>query len=133
MRRVLWLAKGLGPGGMERLLVTHARVGDHNRFRYFAGYLVDRPFTVVPELEALGVRCTRFGNGHDPDIRWARQLRRFVRHHRIDVVHIHSPMVAAVARPALSLMRAPRPALVYTEHNSWASYSLPTRVANAVT
>ena len=63
MRRVLWLAKGLGPGGMERLLLAHASVADRNRFEYFAAYLVERPHSVVGDLEGLGVRCTRFGVG----------------------------------------------------------------------
>ena len=47
MRRVLWLAKGLGPGGMERLLETHARFGNRDKFEYFAAYLVERPNSVV--------------------------------------------------------------------------------------
>jgi glycosyltransferase involved in cell wall biosynthesis len=132
MRRVLWLAKGLGPGGMERLLEVHARVGDRTRFEYFAAYLVERPHSVIGALEALGVTCTRLGNGRAVDLRWAGELRAFVRHHRIDVVHIHSPMLAAIARPALRSMRH-RPAIVYTEHNSWDCYSLATRVANAAT
>ena len=133
MRRVLWLAKGLGPGGMERLLEVHARVGAASEeCKYFAAYLVERPHSVVVALEALGVTCTRLGNGRAVDPRWARDLRAFVRGHRIDVVHIHSPMVAAIARPALRSMRH-RPAIVYTEHNSWGCYSLPTRLANAAT
>jgi glycosyltransferase involved in cell wall biosynthesis len=72
------------------------------------------------------------GNGRDLDLRWARDLRAFVRHRGIDVVHIHSPMPAAIARPALRSMRH-RPAIVYTEHNSWNCYSRPTRLANAAT
>jgi len=132
MRRVLWLAKGLGPGGMERLLETHARFGNRGRFEYFAAYLVERPNSVVSALEALGVVCTKLGNGRDLDPRWARELRTFVRQFRIDVVHVHSPMVAAIARPALRSMRH-RPAIAYTEHNSWGCYSVPTRLANAAT
>ena len=132
MRRVLWLTKGLGPGGMERLLEVHARVGDRDEFEYFAAYLVERPHSVVGSLEALGVHCTRLGNGRGLDPRWVRDLRAFVRRHDIDVVHVHSPMVAAIARPVLRSMRR-RPAIVYTEHNSWARYSLPTRLANAAT
>lgn len=130
--RVLWLAKGLGPGGMERLLEAHARNGDRVAFDYRAAYLVDRPHSVVPALEELGVPCTRLGNGNGNDPRWVAELRTYVRRERIDVVHIHSPLVAALARPALRSMR-PRPALVYTEHNSWDCYSAPTRVANALT
>jgi glycosyltransferase involved in cell wall biosynthesis len=132
MRRVLWLAKGLGPGGMERLLETHARFRNRDEFEYFAAYLVDRPHALVGRVEALGIPCTRFGRGDGVDLLWTRELRAFVRRHGIDVVHLHSPMVAAVARPVLRAMR-PRPAVVYTEHNSWDSYSWPTRLANAVT
>ena len=131
-RRILWLAKGLGPGGMERLLVTHAFAGDRDRFEYFAGYLVERPHSVVGDLEALGVRCTQFGDGRGVNPRWTLELRRFVRRHRIDLVHIHSPMVAAMARPFLRSMRR-RPAIVYTEHNSWDCYAPSTRIGNAAT
>jgi glycosyltransferase involved in cell wall biosynthesis len=132
MRRVLWLAKGLGPGGMERLLVTHASVGDRDRFEYFAAYLVERPHSLVADLEGLGVRCTLLGDGRGVDPRWVLELRRFVRAQGIELVHLHSPMVAALARPALRSMHR-RPAIVYTEHNSWDCYRLPTRFANAVT
>jgi glycosyltransferase involved in cell wall biosynthesis len=51
----------------------------------------------------------------------------------IDVVHIHAPYPAAVARPALRLLGRSRPALVYTEHNSWGGYSRTTRWANGLT
>ncbi len=52
---VLWLARGLGPGGMERLLVPHARLGDPERFRYVAAYLTERPKSLQVELEAAGL------------------------------------------------------------------------------
>ena len=130
--RVLWLAKGLGPGGMERLLVHHARFADRDRFHYTAAYLVDRPNSVVPELAALGVECHQLGSGSNADPRWLAQLRRLVKDEQVDVVHAHSPMPAAMARPVLRAMPH-RPALVYTEHNSWDCYGLPTRLANAGT
>jgi glycosyltransferase involved in cell wall biosynthesis len=129
--RVLWLAKGLGPGGMERLLVHHARLGDRSRFEYHAAYLVERPGSVVPELEALGVRCVRVGAG-GADPRWVGGLRRLVRDRGIQVVHAHSPQPAALARVALRTLR-PRPGLVYTEHNTWDCYGRATRWANLVT
>ncbi|WP_020378544.1 glycosyltransferase [Candidatus Microthrix parvicella] len=130
--KVLWVAKGLGPGGMERLLVHHARTGDHERFEYHAAYLVDRPSSVVAELEELGVGCTQLEprNGSDP--RWIRDLTRLVRDREIDVVHHHSPQPAAMSRPALRAMRG-GPHLVYTEHNTWDCYGTATRAANALT
>lgn len=126
--RVLWLAKGLGPGGMERLLVNHARVGDRERFSYRAAHVVDRPDSVVPELEELGVPCTRLG----VDRPWPQDLRRLIREERIDVVHTHSPLPAAVARSLCAAARPARPH-VYTEHNTWDCYVRTTRLANAVT
>ena len=58
---VLWLARGLGPGGMERLLVTHARLGGIDRFRYLAAYLTERPRSLRGELEAAGVGVFSLG------------------------------------------------------------------------
>src|SRR5205823_4461648 len=52
----------------------------------------------------------------------------------IDVVHVHSPQVAAFARPALRLLpRRDRPALMGTEHNVWSSHHPATRWANRLT
>lgn len=130
--RVLWLAKGLGPGGMERLLVNHALFGDGDRFEYHAAYLVDRPSSVVGELEAAGVRCHPLGRGRTLDPKWVVGLRALLVRERFDIVHAHSPLPAAVARIVARTVR-PRPCLVYTEHNSWDCYGGPTRVANGVT
>ncbi|MBX7070531.1 MAG: glycosyltransferase family 4 protein [Microthrixaceae bacterium] len=129
--RVLWVAKGLGPGGMERLLVHQAAAGDRERFDYHAAYVVDRPNSVVPELEGLGVPVHRLDGRLGP-LGWGRALRRLVLEHRIDVVHLHSPAVAAVARPALRSLHH-RPAVMTTEHNSWDCYSWPTRLINVTT
>jgi len=127
---VLWVAKGLGPGGMERLLVNHARLGDRDRFTYRAAYVVDRPNSVVGELEELDVPCHRLGPGGG--VTWLRDLLALVRRPDIDVVHVHSPLPAAAARPMLRFL--PRSsAAVYTEHNTWDCYGRPTRLANAVT
>ncbi len=126
--RVLWLSKGLGQGGMERLLVTHARLGDRDRFEYRAAYLVDRPHSVVEELEQLDVPVQRLG----PGPAWPLQILSLVRREGIDVVHVHSPSVAAEVRPLLRL-GCPRVRLVYTEHNRWNRYARPTRIANRAT
>ena len=130
--RVLWLAKGLGPGGMEHLLLNHTMVGDQRRLDYHAAYLVERPNSIVPQLTEQGVRCHRLDRADPRDPRWVDDLVRLVRREAIDVVHIHSPYMAALARPALRLLRG-RPRIVYTEHNGWDCYRTPTRWANAVT
>ncbi len=129
---MLWVAKGLGPGGMEQLLVSHAEGGDRARIEYSAACLVERPNSVVGRLRAQGVECRTLGGRHPADPRWVRSLDELVRRERIDVVHIHSPFVAALARPALRARRG-GPALVYTEHNSADCYKVPTRWGNWAT
>ncbi len=126
---VLWLARGLGPGGMENLLLTHARLGDHDRFRYIVAYVTEEPFSLAPQLIEEGVAVVALGESLLGVLSALRQL---CLRERVDVVHAHSPVLAVVARLVVRTIR-PRPLLLSTEHNSWESYRLPTRIANAVT
>jgi len=132
--RVLWVTKGLGPGGAERLLVSFARKTDRRRFEIRAAYLLPWKAHLVGELAALGVSAECLDGRLEADLRWLRRLRALVREARIDVVHVHSPLVAAFARPALwALPRRDRPALMGTEHNVWSSHHPLTRSANRLT
>jgi glycosyltransferase involved in cell wall biosynthesis len=132
--RVLWLIKGLGPGGAEHLLVSHARVSDATRFRYDAAYVVPWKNQLVPDLEALGVHCRCLGVGRRGGLRWPLRVASLVRSGGYDVVHAHSPLLATAARlAARTLPRRRRPAMVSTEHNVWERYATVTRWVNAVT
>lgn len=132
--RVLWLSKGLGPGGAERLLVSFASLADRERFDLRSAYLLPWKSHLVAQLAGLDVPAVCLQSGREIDVRWLHQLRELVRTARIDVVHVHSPMVAALARPALrTLPRRDRPALVGTEHNVWSSHHPATRWANRLT
>jgi glycosyltransferase involved in cell wall biosynthesis len=132
--RVLWLIKGLGPGGAEQLLVNHAMVRDAERLEFEAAYLVPWKDHLVGRLEASGVTTTCLDGAHEWDLRWAVRLRLLLRHRRFDVVHAHSPYFAGIVRLLLrTLAKASRPALVYTEHNRWPRHSRPTRVLNRLT
>jgi glycosyltransferase involved in cell wall biosynthesis len=132
-RRVLWLVKGLGPGGAERLLVEHAAARNRDDFTYEAAYVLDWKQHLVPELEALGVRTHCLGVRSELDPRWPIRLESLLRKERFDVVHAHSPMVASVARVECRTLGRNRPAFVYTEHNRWPSYRTETRLANQAT
>jgi glycosyltransferase involved in cell wall biosynthesis len=131
--RVLWLIKGLGPGGAERLLVSAAGHIDRDRFDVEAAYLLPWKDHLVPELEAAGVRTTCLPAVRSWDPRWVGGLRRLLRDGRFDVVHAHLPYAAIGARAAVRWVRPPRPAVVYTEHNTWDRYHPATRRANAAT
>jgi glycosyltransferase involved in cell wall biosynthesis len=133
--RVLWLLKGLGPGGAERLLVEHAAVGDRDAFTYEVAYVLDWKQHLVPELESLGVRTHCLGVSRETDLRWVTRLATLLRRGRYDVVHAHSPLPAAVGRVLVRAVvpRSRRPAFVTTEHNRWPSYQRATRTADDLT
>ena len=130
--RVLWLIKGLGPGGAEQLLLLAAKVADHQRFEYRVAYVRPDKTHLVPEFEALGVSPVRLGARRPGRLGWLLDLRDLLG--EVDVVHSHSPVLASVARVlAWTLPRRRRPAMVATEHNEWTSHRRATRVANGVT
>jgi glycosyltransferase involved in cell wall biosynthesis len=132
--RVLWLTKGLGPGGAERLLVSFAGIADRHRFDIQAAYLLPWKNQLVADLARFGVPAVCLDGSRVADLRWVHRLRTLVHRARIDIVHFHSPLVAAFARPALRWFpRREWPALLGTEHNVWSSHHPVTRWANRLT
>lgn len=131
---VLWLTKGLGPGGAERLLLSFARNADRQRFDLHAAYLLPWKDHLVADLEAAGVHTHCLDGSRPWDVRWWWRLRHLVATTGIDVVHHHSPLVAAQARLVLrTLPRSRRPRSVTTEHNVWGSHQRLTRLLNTAT
>lgn len=129
--RVLWLVKGLGPGGAEQLLLLSAGVVDRERFDYRVAYVRPDKTHLVPEFEALGFTPERLGASGGRTA-WVTDLRRAML--EVDVVHAHSPVLASAARViARTLQASGRPAVVVTEHNEWTSHRTPTRLLNAAT
>jgi glycosyltransferase involved in cell wall biosynthesis len=132
--RVLALIKGLGPGGAERLLVSGAHARDRDAFDFEVAYLLPWKTQFVHDLEDLGVRTRCLDVHHAQDPRWLLQLRRLLDSERYDIVHLHSPYVAGLARLVVRTMPASRrPKVVSTEHNVWSSHTRATRALNAAT
>ncbi len=135
--RVLWVIKGLGPGGAERLVADIVPRLDRDRFRAEVAYLLPWKDHLVPELRAAGipVRCLEVRRHADP--RWVGRLRRLLEGGdgggRVDLVHAHLPFAAIGARVAARRVRGRRPAVVYTEHNLWDRYRGATARLNAAT
>jgi len=128
--RVLWLIKGLGPGGAEQLLKQTARAIDQRAFLIRVGFVRPDKTHLVPDFQAAGLQpelLTAGGRGS-----WVLPLRRAMA--GAHVVHAHSPVLGSVARLLrLTLPPGKRPAMVYTEHNEWTSHRLPTRILNGLT
>lgn len=131
--RVLWVIKGLGPGGAERLLCAAARTHDASRFHIECAFVLPYKDHLADELERAGV-STRCLSRRRTDIRWPVRLTELIRNGGFDIVHVHSPLPGAVARLAVrTLPRRGRPKLVSTEHNAWATHRTLTRWLNALT
>src|SRR5262245_59599939 len=127
MRNILLLIKGLGRGGAEQIVVSSARFGDRSRFRYRVAYLLPTKSAFVGELERDGipVTCLKGGTG----LALAGGLRKLVADQGVDLVHVHSPVVAIPARLGLSSSTP----IVYTEHNVWERYRRATYWGNLLT
>ena len=131
--RVLWLIKGLGPGGAETLLAAAAEAHDPAEFRVECAFVVPTKDHLVDRLERAGVRCHCLSH-RVGDPLWPMRLAALVRSGEYDIVHVHSPLPGAVARLLVRSVRtARRPAVVTTEHNAWATFHPLTRWANRVT
>lgn len=132
--RVLWLIKGLGLGGAERLLVSMAHARDRQSFDYEAAYLLPWKDALVGELEQEDVSVACLGGGKEWDLGWAVRLRRRLIERPVDVLHVHSAYVASVARLFVRTLPARyRPCLVSTQHIGWRGLTPLTRIANAAT
>jgi glycosyltransferase involved in cell wall biosynthesis len=127
--RVLWLTKGLGLGGAERLLALTAAGLDHDRFAVDVAYLLPWKDAFVSELEEAGVRTICLGALRTVDPRWVMRLRSLLRTEDYRILHTHSPVPASAAR----LLARRSHHVVHTEHNLWDRYRWPTYAANAAT
>jgi L-malate glycosyltransferase len=132
--RVLWLIKGLGPGGAERLLTLSARLRDRSRVQGHVAYLLPHKVALVPAMRDEDVAVTCLGARHWWDPRWLLRLRRLLANQPFDVVHAHSPLVAAGARLVVRMgPAAARPRMVTTEHSLWEGHVGLARWVNKVT
>lgn len=130
--RVLWVSKGLGPGGAEHLLAAAADAHSSD-LEVECAYVLPWKDHLAGRLESAGV-LTRCLSERRSDPRWPLRLWELVRSGDYDVVHVHSPLPGSVARiAAWSLPRDRRPALVSTEHNRWETHRAPTRALNRLT
>ncbi len=132
--RVLYLVKGLGPGGAERLIVAAASAHNRSAFSLRLAYLLPWKDALVPELESLEVPTTCLNVRREWDLRWGIRLRRELIENPVDILHAHSPYPAGIARLVVrTLPRRLRPRIVYTLHNTWGSFSRLTRLLNGLT
>lgn len=129
--KILWLIKGLGLGGAERLLTLSAPHLDRTRFEYEAAFLLPWKTALVRELECAGIRTTCLNHRHALDVRIVPRLARFLRERHVDILHLHLPYTGVIGRLAAQLAGVPH--VVYTEHNVQGCYHPISRAANQAT
>ncbi len=129
--KVLWLIKGLGLGGAEKLLALSAPYLDRSRYAYQVVYLLPWKTALVGDLRAQGipVTCLDHWISGDPRVLW--RLASLLRRERIDILHAHLPYTGVVGRLAGRLARTPH--VLYTEHNVQERYRPVTRYLNQAT
>ena len=114
--RVLQLIDLLGPGGAEMLLHTLASSLDASRFAlHVCGLRPNSPYDLAPQIRALGVPVSAFNQRNAYDIPTLIALVRYIRRHRIDIIHTHLLASDIMGRLAGFLTRTP---VVSTVHNS---------------
>lgn len=126
--RILVMVKGLGLGGMERLLSESIPYLSTDRFDYEVAYFTPWKDDVVPVFVDAGltVHCLEITN--DVSVTALGKVRSLIRKGEYEIVHTHSPMPSAFAR-----VGSPRTKIVHTEHSLPASRNRLTRFANRVT
>ena len=130
--KVLWLIKGLGPGGSERLLAAAASAHDSRRVNVSCFYALPGKDHLVSDLERAGVDCTCLAPKGSK--LWILRLRSLIRDGQFEIVHIHSPLPGVAARLLIrTLKRSSRPRIVTTEHNAQRTYHWAVRRLNGWT
>lgn len=132
--RVLHLTKGINAGGTETLLVLAARHRDRNRFKFEVAHLLPDDVALRAAVRAEDADVTCIGGRPWWDPRWLVRLRRLLIGRRIDLVHVHAPLVAAGARLVVrTIPSSRRPKIVVTLHNMWESHHPLVRLLDRAT
>lgn len=129
--RVLWLIKGLGLGGAEKLLAGSLAHVDRDTFDYEVGYLLPWKDALVSEIKAhdIPVTCYNLRSLAGLSAYW--RVWQHIARGRFDVIHAHLPLASLLARCCGRLRGTP--AIVYTAHGLWSRQHPLTRLANRTT
>ena len=122
--RVLLVTKGLDLGGIERVVVDLATGLRARGVDVEVAVVNPRRDRLAPALEAAGVPLHRLEGSDVVGPRAARRLAALIEDSRYDIVHVHGPLPAVVARV---VTRGDR--LVTTSHTPSGSLRALTRAA----
>lgn len=129
--RVLHIIKSLGRGGAEMLLSETLRIHDQKQFEFHYIYFLPWKNQLKKELTTLGGKVTCVNAGNNIAIIFkAFAIVKYVRVHKIQLMHAHLPWAGIVARLVGVISGLP---VLYTEHNKQERYHFITRFFNLAT
>ncbi len=122
--RVLLVTKGLDIGGIERIVVELAVALTKRGVPVEVAVVNDSRDQLIPLLAEAGIVVHRLGGSDRIGVAAGRRLAGLVKDRRFDIVHVHGPLPAALAR----VVPGHRP-VVTTSHTPLGAVRLPTRLA----
>jgi glycosyltransferase involved in cell wall biosynthesis len=115
-------------------ILSMATLRDPDAVMVRVGYLIPWKRALVSDLCALGVAVECLGRGRRGGYSWLYRLRQLLIQEPVDIVHSHTPSIAAAVRLVrLTLPPHARPRLISTDHNVWGAYRTLTKIAYRVT
>lgn len=124
--RVLLVTKGLDLGGIERVVVDLALGLSARGASVDVAVVNSHRDRLVPPLTDAGINVHRLNGTDLIGVGATRRLVRLIRADRFDVVHVHGPLPAVVARLAALGADAQ---VITTSHTPWSSLRITTRAA----
>jgi len=128
---ILHIIKSLGRGGAEMLLPETIRLHNKNQFQFHVIYFLPWKDQMVKDLEEAGATVKCFSATNNIKILLqAKKVARYVKEHKIDVIHCHLPWAGFLGRIVHRMTKVP---VIYTEHNKQERYHKLTKWINRFT
>jgi L-malate glycosyltransferase len=129
--KVLHIIKSLGRGGAEMLLPETLKLHDQLTFEFHYVYFLPWKNQMVESILKNGGQVLCFpANNNLQLILKIRQVARYVKDNKIQLIHAHLPWAGILARIVGKMCGIP---VLYTEHNKLERYHPGTRIMNLLT
>ena len=113
------------------LLPETLKLHSKDRFEFIYGYFLPWKDQMVSKLNENGVQVMCFNASNNAEIIYkVWEVVKFVRQHKIQLIHAHLPWAGIVARIVGKFCNVP---VIYTEHNLQERYHFLTRKVNLFT
>jgi len=129
--KILHIIKSLGRGGAEMLLQETLKEHNHEQFEFHFIYFLPWKNQMVAGIEAEQGKVTSMPANNNLRIMMkVPEIIRYVKQHKIDLIHAHLPWAGFASRLIFKLSKVP---VIYSEHNIQDRYHILTKTINRLT